>query len=429
MHEIEFHTRIAQTAERGKLDGIFYADAQGFRTIVGKDAHSRNDVARMDPITLLSALSMVTSRIGLIATLSTSYNEPYSAARRLASLDHISHGRAGWNVVTSTTRNEARNFGRAANFTHAERYGRADEFLDVAKGLWDSFDDDAFVVDKASGRHFDPDRLHGLGHHGASFDVAGPLNVARPPQGYPVIVQAGASDWGLDLAARSAEVVFTSHPDVDSAKRFYDTLKAKVADAGRDPAHCKILPSIQPIVAASVEQAQAIQHELADLIHPSVALGILDLALGGKVDLFACDPDGPLPPIPETDRSRSTQSKVLAMAEGLTIAQLARKVAATHTSTGLVGTPTDIADEMERWFAHGAADGFVISPPFLPGCLDSFVNDVVPILQARGLFRRDYSGETLREHLGLRRPDSRHVGDPERHREPEIWHPDAPYSL
>jgi len=424
MHDVAFHTRIVQTAEKAKFDAVFYSDAQGFRTIVGRDVHSRNDVSRMDPLILLSALSMMTSRIGLIATLSTSYNEPYAVARKVASLDHVSHGRAGWNVVTSTTRNEARNFGRDAHYGHAERYARAEEFVDVARGLWDSWDDDAFLVDAAEGRFFDPDKVHGLGHKGEFFSVAGPLTTARSPQGHPVIVQAGASDAGQALAARCADVVFMSNPTMAGSQAFYAAFKAQVAGFGRDPNACKLLPSIQPIVAETEERAHEIVAELAELIHPDVAISMLELALGGAVDLHGLDPDGPLPAIPDTESSKSTQAKVLAMGEGLSILALARKVAALRTSSGLVGTPEQVADHLQTWFENGAADGFVITAPFLPGSLDAFVEGVVPILQARGLFRTEYEGETLRDHLGLERPASRHAGHPELHIEPEIWQAD-----
>ncbi len=367
---------------------------------------------------------MVTSKIGLIATMSTSYNEPYAAARRLASLDHVSHGRAGWNVVTSTTKNEARNFGREANFGHAERYERAEEFVDVTKALWDSWDDDAFVVDKEEGRYFDPAKLHGLAHEGKFFKVAGPLTTARSPQGYPVIVQAGASDAGQTLAARCTDVVFTSHPNIDVAQAFYTQFKAKVAEMGRNPDECKILPAIQPIVAATEAEAQAIADELVSLIHPDVALSMLELALGGGVDLRQYDIDGPLPPIGGTEASKSTQSKVIAMGEGLSIIQLARKVAATRTSSGMVGTAEQVADKMEHWMNAGAADGFVIAAPYLPGSLKAFVEGVVPILQARGLFRTEYEGDTLRDHLGLARPENPRSGRADLHVEPEIWQAD-----
>ncbi|SDC82563.1 FMN-dependent oxidoreductase, nitrilotriacetate monooxygenase family [Sphingomonas sp. YR710] len=424
MHDIDFHREIVQMAEQAKFDAVFYSDAQGFRTIVGRDVHSRNDVARMDPLILLSALAMVSRRIGLIATLSTSYNEPYSAARRLASLDHVSHGRAGWNVVTSTTKNEARNFGREAHFGHAERYARAEEFVDVAKGLWDSWDDDAFVVDKAEGRFFDPGKLHGLDHKGKFFSVVGPLTTARSPQGHPVIVQAGASEAGQALAARTADVVFTSNPNLESAQAFYKAFKAKVVAAGRAPADCKILPSIQPIIAATDDEARAIADNLVSLIHPDVAISMLELALGGEIDLRAFDPNGPLPPIPSTEGSKSTQAKVIAMGDGLSIMQLARRIAAARTSSALVGSPERVADELEAWFRAGAADGFVIAAPYLPGSLKAFCDGVVPILQQRGLFRTDYAGVTLRDHLGLDRPENARTGRPDRHAEPEIWQPD-----
>lgn len=426
VHDIDFHADLARMAEQAKFDAIFYADAQGFRTIVGRDVHCRNDITRMDPLMQLSALAMATSRIGLIGTVSTSYNEPYAAARRLASLDHISKGRAGWNVVTSTTRNEARNFGRDANFGHAVRYERAEEFVDVVRHLWDSWDDDAFVIDKAAGMFFDPDKVHAINHEGPIFKVAGPLTTARSPQGHPVIVQAGASDAGQHLAARTADVVFTAHPSLEVAQAYYRGFKEKVAAAGRDPRTCKVVASIQPIVAPTEAEAQEIARELQDLIHPDVALSMLELALGGVIDLRAYDPDGPLPDIPVTESSRSTQERVIGMArsDGLTIAELARKVAAMRTASRLTGSPEQVADQMETWFREGAADGFVISAPYLPGSFSAFVDGVVPVLQERGLFRREYEGTTLRDHLGLARPESSFALNPALHHEPEIWQPD-----
>jgi FMN-dependent oxidoreductase (nitrilotriacetate monooxygenase family) len=423
LHDVHFHREVAQIAERGKFDGIFYADSQGFRTIAGRDAYSRTDPARLEPVTLLSALSMVTTHIGLICTLSTSYNEPYSAARRMATLDHISGGRAGWNVVTSTTQNEAHNFGRDAHFGHEERYARAEEFIDVAKGLWDSWDDDAFVIDRESGRYFDPDKVHALNHKGQFFRVAGPLTTARSPQGYPVIVQAGASDAGQALAARTAEVVFTSHPALETAQKFYAALKAKVVEAGRDADSCKIMAAIQPIVADTDAEAQAIAKQLEALIHPDVAISMLETALGDVIDLTKFDPDGPLPPIPQTEAAQSTQARVIEMAarDSLSIAQLAQRIAAGRTSKSMVGTPDFIADQMEAWFRGKAADGFVIAAPYLPGMFEAFVDKVVPVLQKRGLFRREYAGRTLRDHLGLARPESSYAGRPDLHIEPEIW--------
>lgn len=423
LHDVDFHRATARSAERGKFDAIFYADAQGFRTIVGRDAFSRTDAPRLEPFCLLSALSMATSKLGLIGTLSTSYNEPYAAARRLATLDHLSNGRAGWNVVTSTSENEAHNFGRDSHFDHDTRYRRAEEFIQVTKALWDSWDDDAIVADQATGRYFEPDKVHGVNHRGEFFRVAGPGTTARPPQGYPVIVQAGASAAGQQLAARTAEVVFTSNPSLEGAQAFYKALKAQVVAAGRPAGTCKIMTAIQPVVAGTEEEARRIAAELNELIHPDLAISMLQLALGNVIDLFAHDPDGRLPPIPNTNASQSTQMRMIELArtEGLTIAQTALRFTAARTAKAPTGTPEQIADLLQQWHDGEAADGFVISAGYLPGLLDAFVDGVVPILQRRGLFREDYEGTTLRDHLGLPRPVSPHVGRPDLHIEPEIW--------
>lgn len=423
LHEVDFHRATAESAERGKFDAIFYADAQGFRTIVGRDAYSRTDAPRMEPFCLLSALSMVTKKLGLIGTLSTSYNEPYAAARRLATLDHLSKGRAGWNVVTSTSENEAHNFGREEHFDHEVRYRRAEEFIGVAKALWDSWDDDAFVMDQASGRYFDPDKVHAVNHQGEFFKVAGPATTARPPQGYPVIVQAGASDTGQGLAARTAEVVFTSNPSLEVAQAYYKKLKDQVIAAGRDPNSLKVMTAIQPVVASTEAEAQAISAELNGLIHPDLALSMLQLALGNVADLSQYDRNGPVPELPVTQGSQSTQLRMINLAreEGLTIEQTALRFAAGRTAKVPAGTPEQIADLLQTWFEGHAADGFVISAAYMPGLFDAFVDGVVPILQKRGLFREEYEGDTLRENLGLARPVSRHAGHPELHVEPEIW--------
>lgn len=425
LHEVDYYRTVAAIAERGKFDAMFLADAQGFRTIVGKGAFARTDLYRMDPVTLLGALSMTTSRLGLIATLSTSYNEPYSAARRLATLDHLSQGRAGWNVVTSTTENEAHNFGRDAHFGHAERYARAGEFIEVAQKLWDSWDEDAFIVDRENGLYIDADKVHATDHEGTFFKVAGPMTTGRPPQGHPVIVQAGSSEDGLSLAARTAEAVFTSHPSLPSAKAFYDDLKARVVAAGRVPESLKILTAIQPIIAPTEEEATRIEAELEALIHPELAIALLQMQLGG-FDLSGYDPDGPLPPIPETRASKGTMKRIIdhAERENLSIIQIARQIAAGRTSKTITGTAEQVADLLESWFGEGAADGFVIAAPILPDMLARFVDGVVPILQQRGLFRADYAGATLRDHLGLARPASRYANQPLLHREPEIWRAD-----
>jgi FMN-dependent oxidoreductase (nitrilotriacetate monooxygenase family) len=417
LHSVQHYAEIARIAERGKFDAMFLADAQGFRPVASKDAFSRLDMLRMDPVTLLAAVSMATHRLGLIATLSTSYNEPYSAARRLATLDHVSGGRAGWNVVTSTTENEAHNFGRDVHYGHAERYARAAEFIDVARGLWDTWDDGSVQPDPAKGRYCDPDGIRALAHQGAFFRVEGPLTMGRSPQGHPVVVQAGASEDGLALAARSADAVFTSHPSLESAARFYRDLKDRTAANGRDPDSLKILTAIQPIVADSEAEAVAMAEELDALIHPELALTMLGMQFGG-LDLSGYDPDGPMPPIPANNASKGSQQRIIEEAArgNLTLLQTARKVAAGRTSRTVSGTGTQVADLLDEWFAARAADGFVIAAPVLPGMLARFIDHVVPLLQARGLFRADYEGATLRDHLALPRPAPRRVGP-----EPEIW--------
>jgi FMN-dependent oxidoreductase (nitrilotriacetate monooxygenase family) len=422
-HDLRPYIEMAKLSERGLFDAIFFADAQGFRSMSDKEIYSRNEIPRLEPLTLLSALSMVTKNLGLISTLSTSYNEPYSVARRLSTLDHISGGRAGWNVVTSTTENEAHNFGRDAHFGHAERYARAKEFIEVVKGLWDSWDEDAILADKDSGVFFDPDKLHGLNHAGEFFNVAGPLSTLRPPQGYPVIVQAGSSATGMALAAATAEIVFTTHPNLASAQTFYKALKDEVVTAGRGASDLLIAPAVQPIVAGSQQEADDIAGELDGLIHTKIAINALQFALGSEIDISVYDPDGPLPPIPETQGSKSIQARVVEMAkaEGLSIAQIGRRFASSRTSASFVGTATTVADKLEEWFTGGGADGFAIAPPYLPSSLEAFVDGVVPELQRRGLFRTKYEGETLRENLGLSRPVSRYQLDPSLHREPEIW--------
>jgi FMN-dependent oxidoreductase (nitrilotriacetate monooxygenase family) len=425
-HSLGYYTHLAKVAEAGLFDAIFFADAQGYRTVVGRDAYARVDAMRIDPLVLLGALAASTERLGLICTLSTSYNEPYAVARRMATLDHLSEGRAGWNVVTSTSQNEARNFGRDQHFGHAERYARAGEFLEVVKGLWDSFEEGAVEVDQAAGRYFDPGKIHALEHQGEFFRVAGPLTCARPPQGYPVIVQAGSSDAGQALAAQTAEVVFTSHPTIPSAQRFYASLKEQVVAAGRLADACKIMPAIQPLVADTQEEAQALEAELEALVHPDLAIAMLQMQIGQTLDLSKLDHDGPLPDMPDSNAARSIQARVREMSRDgeVSILQLARRIAAGRTSAALTGTPIQVADAMEEWFSAGAADGFVIVPPVLPDQLEVFVAKVVPELQRRGLFRTAYAGSTLREHLGLERPVSRYADPATPRVEPRIWQPD-----
>ncbi|MBN9756504.1 Nitrilotriacetate monooxygenase component A [Pseudonocardia sp. Ae406_Ps2] len=399
------HVRsLARTAEAARFDAVFLADLVGV-PLADADVLSRVSVVNdsFEPTTLLAALSAVTTHIGLVATASTTYNEPYHLARTFASLDHLSGGRAGWNLVTSLNDGEARNFGLDAHVPHEQRYARAEEYVDVVRGLWDSFDDDAFLHDQASGRYFRPEALHRLDHRGAHLAVAGPLNIARPPQGHPVIVQAGASEAGKALASRVADVIFTSPADAAAGRAFRDEIRERAAAHGRDPDHVKILPALSTITGRSRAEAEEKAARMRALLHPRVALEDLGYWLGG-VDLTAYPLDGPLPELPPSNQSRSTQARVLerARADGLTIRQLAQQVA--DDDRTLVGTGTDIADHIEEWVRAGAADGFNVIFPYLPGTLDDFASLVVPELQRRGLHRTEYRGRTLRDHLGLPRP-------------------------
>jgi FMN-dependent oxidoreductase (nitrilotriacetate monooxygenase family) len=426
MHDFDYYRRLTQMAERAKLDGMFFGDSQGFRHHTGKDAHKRQQAPKLEPFTLLSALAAVTSRIGLAGTVSTSYNHPYTVARKLASLDHISKGRAGWNVVTSFQDQEARNFGRDSNFEHGERYARAHEFIDIAKRLWDSWDDDALVQDQASGVYYDPEKLHGLFHEGRFFKVEGPLNVMRSPQGYPVIIQAGSSGDGQVLAAATADLVFTSQNNIDGARAFYASLKAATKAAGRNPEHIKIAPSIQPWVASSEEELKRREKDMAELVHMDVALSQLQWFLGTDViRLSDHDVDGPLPEIKETKGNRTFQARALevARAGNLTIGQTALKIAQQQLSGRFRGTPEQVADTLELWFQTRACDAFCLSLGLLPTDLEIFCDQVVPILRKRGLFREEYEGDTFRDHLGLPRPANRYVDHPELHQEPNIWKP------
>ena len=409
---IRHYAEIARTAERGKFDMIFFADSLAVRE-AHMDALSRSSqyISWFEPLTLLSALAMVTERIGLVATATTSYNEPFHIARKFASLDHLSGGRAGWNIVTSALPYEAYNFGRDAHYGKEERYHRAREFTDVVKGLWDSWDDDAFCYDKASGLFFHPEGMHTLGHKGEYFSVKGPLNIARPPQGHPVMVQAGASPTGIAFAAEYGEAIFTAHLTFAEAKAYYDELKGKAADLGRNPDHVVVLPGLSVLVAKTAAEAEEKFDYLQSLIHPIVAREVLSFTLGG-VDLSPYDMDGPLPelvPPPGATSSFTTTTK-LARDEKLSIRQLALRIAAARQRVFIKGTPSQVVDHMEDWFRRGALDGYNLLPPYLPGALDDFVDLVVPELQRRGLFRTEYEGRTLRENLGLPRPVSRYAG-------------------
>jgi alkanesulfonate monooxygenase len=363
-------------------------------------------VASFEPLTLLSALAMVTEHIGLIATASTTYNDPYHIARKFASLDHISNGRAGWNLVTTANPDAALNFGQDAHMAHGERYVRAREFFDVVTGLWDSFADDAFVRDVESGIFWDPARMHVLNHKGPELAVRGPANIPRPVQGWPVIVQAGASEAGRQIAAETAEAVFAAAATIGDGQRYYADVKGRMKALGRNPDHMKILPGCFVVVGDTLEDAKAKRAKLDSLVHYDSAIGSLSSMIG--VDARTFDPDGPLPEIPETEGSKSGRDRAIALArrENLTVRQLAQRLGG-YGGLAMLGTPAMIADQMEEWLLSEACDGFNIMFPFLPEGLDAFVDRVVPELQRRGIFRRDYEGRTLRENLGLPRPENR----------------------
>lgn len=397
---------FAQKLERAKFDAFFMADHLALLNLPADALKRSHTTTSFEPFTLLSALAMVTERIGLVATASTTFDAPYHVARRFASLDHISAGRAGWNIVTTSNPEAALNFGLDEHVEHDERHVRAREFYDVVTGLWDSFADDAFVRDVDQGIYLDLDRMHVLDHKGAQLSVRGPLNIARPPQGWPVIFQAGASEVGRQLAAETAEAIFGAQATLESGKAFYADIKARMAVVGRDPDSIKVLPAALVIVGDSVEEAKAKRAKLDSLIHYESAIGTLSEQLG--TDASGFDPDGPLPPIPETNNSKTTRARAVEIAEreGLTVRQLAQRLASFGGLT-LVGTAQTIADEMQIWVEERASDGFNIMFSYLPEGLDGFVEQVVPELQRRGIFRKEYEGTTLRDHLGLKAPPNR----------------------
>ena len=398
--------RFAETLERGRFDAFFMADHLAVLNMP-MDALKRSaTVTSFEPMTLLPALAMCTEHLGLIATGSTTYDEPYHVARRFASLDHISGGRAGWNVVTTSNPDASKNFGREEHLDHAERYARAREFFDVVTGLWDSWADDAFIRDVAHGIYFDPDKLHVLDHKGKYLSVRGPLNIGRPIQGWPVIVQAGSSEAGRQLAAETAEAVFTGQSDLAAGQAFYRDVKGRMEKLGRHRDEMKILPGCFVVLGESAEEAREKRALLDSLVHYDSAIASLSIALGHDASKF--DPDGPLPEIPESNASKSGRERAIALAsrDHLTVRQLAQRLGG-FAGLAMVGTAKMVADQMQEWLETEGSDGFNIQFPYLPGGLDDFVEKVVPELQRRGIFRREYEGKTLRENLGLKRPENR----------------------
>lgn len=396
-----------QKLEQAKFDAFFMADHLAILNMPVEALKRSHTVTSFEPFTLLSALSVVTDRIGLAATASTTYDEAYHIARRFASLDHLSNGRAAWNIVTTGNPESSKNFGREEHMEHSERYKRAREFYDVVTGLWDSFADDAFVRDQETGIFFDPEKLHVLNHEGDALKVKGPLNIARPVQGWPVIVQAGQSEPGRQLAAETAEAVFCAPPNLEAAKSLYADIKGRAVAAGRNRDHLKILPAALIVIGDTVEEAKAKRLQLDSFVHYDSAIASLSISLG--TDASGFDPDGPLPKdLPETNASHTSRQGVLRLAEqeGLTVRQLAQRYGG-YAGLAFVGTPESVADELGTWLAEGGADGFTITFPFLPQGLDDVTQRLVPELQRRGLFRREYEGTTLREHLGLPRPKNK----------------------
>ena len=399
----------ARLSERGKFDFLFLADTAAVNLKGSPDARGRmGKTVKFEPMTILSALAAVTKNLGLVATSTTSFNEPYTLARQFASLDQISGGRSGWNLVTSNNEQDALNYSREQHMSHADRYERAIEFADVVNGLWDSWDEDAFIRDKESGVFFDPDKMHVLNHKGRHFQVRGPLNVACSPQGRPVLVQAGASGTGRDVAARLAEVVFTAQTTFEQAREFYSDVMARVPRFGRSADQVRVMPGFYPVVAPTEAEAKEKFDYLQSLIQVPVGVSILEHTIGVH-GLDKLSLDGPVPEMADTNGPLSRQHLLLEQArrDKLTFWQLCLANAGPRGHAMVIGTPVQVADVMEHWFRNGAADGFNVMPAWLPGSLQDFVDLVIPELQRRGLFRTQYESTTLRRNLGLPRPVSR----------------------
>ena len=406
--DIGHYQDLARRAEAAAFDGVFLADGPALADNV---RHASR--IRLEPFTWLSAIAAATERIGLIATASTTYFEPYNLARLFASLDHLSGGRAGWNIVTTGAPQAARNFGLDAHPAHAERYARAAEFVEVVTGLWDSWEDGALVADRRTGVFADTDRVHTIDHEGPRLTVRGPLNTPRTPQGRPVYVQAGSSEDGRAFAARYAEAVFTAHQTPASGQAFYADLKARVAAAGRDPGQVLVLPGISPFIGSTRAEARALYEEFNELTQPEYSLQQLHRILGLELDEEALD--GPVPrELIDAGGERGNGSRFRVVLDIIdrerpTVRQLVHRLAGARGHRVVVGTPEQVADQIQEWFEHGAADGFNVMPPWLTGGFDLFADHVVPILRERGLFRTEYTGTTLRDHYGLSRPDSQYA--------------------
>lgn len=406
MFDYSFYRQVAKTAERGKFDMMFLAD---LLYVLGADQAAGG---MLDPLTIMSALAVETSKLGLTATVSTTYNEPYNTARKFATLDHISHGRAGWNIVTSQLDVEAHNYGREKHPPHETRYEMAREFTEVVTRLWDSWEDDSLIIDREQAKFADPTKLKEVEYKGRWYSTKGTLNVPRPPQGYPVLIQAGSSEPGKEFAASFGEVIFTAQQSIEAAKSFYASVNLKLVEQGRKAGSLKIMPGLSPIIAATEEEARRKYEELQALIPPETVVTMLSAML--NYDLSNYPLEGQLPNIPDpVEASNGMKSRVqlimdMARKDQLSILELGRRLLGARGHLQFVGSYEGLADLIQLWYEQFACDGFNIMPPVLPGDLDEFVDHVIPILQARGLFRTEYTGSTLREHLGLERPGVAH---------------------
>ncbi|WP_459545956.1 LLM class flavin-dependent oxidoreductase [Nocardia sp. X0981] len=413
IYDVTYYQEIARTAEAATFDAVFFADGPALRTNVAYNA-----APGLEPITLLTAIAAATTRLGLIATASTTYYEPYNLARLFSSLDHISGGRAGWNIVTTGTDLAAANFGLDRHPDHAERYARAREFVDAVTALWDSWEDDAIVLDRAAGRYADPDKIHPIHFSGAHLRVRGPFNAARTPQGYPVLVQAGASNDGRAFAGRYAEAIFTAHQRLSDAQTFYADIKRRAQEFGREPGHVKILPGISPFIASTEAEAKKLEREFNELTVPEYGIAQLASLAGESLRHLRLDEPVPVELFADagdvTDNAASRRQVVAGIVrrERPTLRTLLHRLAGARGHRVFAGAPEQVADTIEEWFRSGAADGFNVMPPYYPGGLTTFTETVVPILRQRGLFRTEYTGTTLRDHFGLPKPASRFTREP-----------------
>jgi N-acetyl-S-(2-succino)cysteine monooxygenase len=409
LSSLDFYQNVARLAERGKFDLLFIGDQLNTREKNGR-FFGRQTSSNLDPVSLLSALSAVTTNIGLVATLSTTYNEPYTIANKFATLDHLSNGRAGWNIVTTMDDKAALNFSRSSAMDKTDRYIRGREFVEICTSLWDSWGDDALKRDGARNLFCDTSKIAAIKHRGQSFNVQGPLRLPRPVQGWPVLVQAGGSPQGVEFAALVGEVIFTAQTEIDLARTFRTTIHQKMARYGRRPDELAIMPGLSPLIGSTEAEVSRLEEELSDLLHPELAMWTVSHLFQFPLDQYSPEDHLPYVEIREAKKLQSSAVAVLSNAQRqrLTIAQTAREIARSRTHGNFAGTPEQFVAHVERWMSEGACDGFNIMPPYFPSQLEVFVEQVVPLLQKKQLLREEYDGTTLRENLGLRRPARGH---------------------